>query len=97
MGFLKGLASVAGKTLKKLGTIAGSTLKPLGSLAASGIVQSAINKGVDMLPLPGVVKDVAKGAVAKAAEFVTSGKAAPFVGKVQGAGKKLQDFSEEDG
>jgi hypothetical protein len=90
MGVLKGLANFAGKTLKAVGTIGAAALKPVGAIAGSAVARGLANRAIDALPLPNVAKDVAKGAVEKASEFVTSGKAAAFLNKVKGTGERLQ-------
>jgi hypothetical protein len=93
MGFLRGLGAVAGRALKTVGTIGAAALKPLGTIAGSAIARNVVNRIIDAAPLPGMVKNVAKGAVETAASFVTSGKAAQFVDKIRGAGAKLEALS----
>lgn len=90
----KKLASFAGKALKKVGEIGSAALKPVGALAASGVVQNLAGKAIDMLPVPGIAKDIAKGAVGKAAEFVTSGRAAALLDKAKATGQRLENMGE---
>lgn len=91
---LRKLANFAGAALKKVGEIGSAALKPIGTIAASGAAQSLANKVIDTLPVPEIGKTIARGAVSKAAEFVTSGRAQQLLDKAKMAGTKLQDLSE---
>ena len=85
MGFL----NKVGGALRKFGEVGGKALKPLGQMAGSGIARGLANKAIETF-VPGALQNVAKGAVAKAAEFVSSGKASEFLNKVKGAGEQLE-------
>lgn len=97
MGFLGKLGNIAGKTLKVVGSVGSSILKPLGAIAGSSVARGIANRAIDALPLPNIAKDVAKGAVEKAASFITSGKAQEFLNKTKNAGAKLSAMSEDMG
>ena len=86
------IAAFAGRALKRVGEIGAAALKPLGTIAASGLAQGIANKAIDALPVPGVAKDIARGAISKAAEFVTSGKAAALLDKAKATGERLQNM-----